>query len=228
MAEPRAKREVKRRRGKRGTRAPWWSRWQLRACPVDPPPVELWRREWRDQAMTLLRAYAEGLLANPTRLAASRRGAARLVPGGQPVLEVCYAVHVWAKQHKIHPPAWARWTGRRVRTDEDGLARLAALFDAARIPAYLETEMVSVNEADAADAALHARLGSGGFVPGRDMHAGAELAKQHFRERGRELLCLDAHDITFGYLAGSTWCASCPMANRCNTETAMRLSKRTS
>ncbi len=223
--KPKAKRKAK-RRGRRGRSAPWWGAWSLRACPVEAPPSDTWRLEWRDHALTLLRAYSDGLLANPARLAASRAGRARLVPGGQGVLEVCYAVHVWAKRHKINPVGWARWTGRRVRSDEDGLARLACLFDAARIPTYLDTEMVSVNEAAAADAELHTRLGAAGFVAGRDMHAGAELAKQHFRERGREILCIDAHDLTFGYHADSTWCASCPLRDDCKAKTFDRLQKR--
>lgn len=201
-------------------------RWTLAACPVNAPARELWRPEWRDHATSLLVAYNAGLLNNPTRQRAADAGHGRVVlRGTEDVLEALYAVRVWAKAQGIEPVAWVRWNGRRVRTADSPIERLLCLFDADRVATYREDAMTSVNEADAQDAALHARLGASGFVPGRDLHAGAELAKAHFLERGREILCLDAHDITHGFHAASTSCLRCPLRDRCKAETAFRLGK---
>ncbi|HEY4658041.1 MAG TPA: hypothetical protein VIH11_00890 [Gemmatimonadaceae bacterium] len=218
-----AKARAKKKRKPRA--APKWG-WTLDNCPVDAPAVELWRPEWRDHATTLLRAYNDGLLNNPTRLAAAERGHGRAtLASSAGVLESLYAVHVWARRHGINPTAWARWNARRVRTVDDGRSRLHHLFDVERAELYRADAMTSVNEADARDAELHARLGASGFVAGRDLHEGAELAKRGFRERGREILCVEAYDLTFGFHPSSTICADCPLRDRCKAETAFRLGK---
>lgn len=201
--------------------------WQLKDCPVDAPPRAAWRPEWRDRATALLRAYNEGLLRNPARQAASRKGIWTVRGDAETTVECCYAVYVWARQHGIDPLLWARWTGGRVRSDADSVARLMSLFDAHLIPTYLEDPLVGVAAASAADAELHARLAAAGprFVAGRDLHAGAETAKRNYRDRGHELLCIDAHDITFGFHPASTACLDCPLRDRCKAETAFRLSR---
>jgi hypothetical protein len=210
---------------KKAKRAPA-PRWTLAACPVDAPARELWRPEWRDHATSLLVAYNAGLLNNPTRRRVADAGHVSVtLSSSEDVLEALYAVRVWAKAQGVEPVAWVRWNGRRVRTADSAVARLLHLFDTERVVAYRSDAMTSVNEADAQDAALHARLGASGFVPGRDLHAGAELAKLHFLDRGREILCLDAHDITFGFHAASPSCLRCSLRDRCKAETTFRLGK---
>lgn len=200
--------------------------WALADCPVDAPPRELWRPEWRDHATALLLAYNDGLLANPTRRAAASRGhAGATLASSAGALEALYAVRAFARSQKINPAAWVRWNGRRVKTADDGKTRLLHLFDVERVALYLADEMTSLNEAEAQDAALHARLGASGFVAGRDLHAGAELAKRHFRDRGREILCIEAHDLTMGFHRASAVCADCPLRDRCAAETMARLVK---
>lgn len=200
--------------------------WALSDCPLEAPAKELWSLGWRDHATTLLRVYNDALLTNPTRLAAAQRGNSRVVVhGSEGTLEALYAVYVWARRIGIVPEAWVRWNGRRVKTADDAKARLARLFDPDGVELYRADEMTSVNEADAQDAALHARLGSAGFVVGRDMHPGAEEAKRNFRERGREILCVEAYDLTQGFHPASPHCETCPLNGRCKAETTLRLSK---
>lgn len=201
--------------------------WHLGACPLDAPPRETWRPEWRDRATAMLRAYNDALLGNPARAAAAGRGAWVVRASSEGVLEALYAVNVWARRHSIDGVAWVRWVGRRVRSDTTALERLASLFDLNLLHQYLNDPLSSIDIGNAIDANLHARLGASGFVVGRDMHAGAEQAKANFLARGREVLCIDAHDITFGFHTASPSCARCSLRDRCQRETAFRLSRKT-
>lgn len=201
-------------------------RWLLAACPIEAPPVKQWRLDWRDHATTLLRIYNEGLLNNPTRLREAKKGRTRVtLASSAGALEALYAVFVWARQQKINPEGWVRWNARRVKSADRPLMRLGHLFETDRVAAYLADEMVNVNEAAARDAELHRRLGSSGFIAGRDLHAGAEQAKTNFRLRAREVLCIEAVEITFGWHERSIPCSDCPQAAPCKAATVLRLAK---
>jgi hypothetical protein len=102
---------------------------------------------------------------------------------------------------------------------------LAQLFDLDLLKAYLADDLASLNAGRAANAALNAILGSSGFVVGRDLHHGAELAKANFRQRRHEILCIEAHDITRGFHPRSDICGGCPLRDRCKAETAFRVAK---
>jgi hypothetical protein len=218
VAKARAKKKSKAR--------PKSAPWRVADVPMDVPPREAWRPEWRDRATRLLVAYNDGLLAAPGRRKRAEAGQWLARGGSESTLAVLYAADVWARRRSIDPVVWAAWNGRRVRSEWTSRERMLALFDEARAQVFLADDLTNLNVAYEKDRELSGRLGESGFVVGRDLHHGAELAKWNFRQRGHEILCIDAHDLHFGFHARSTVCSSCSLKDRCERETLMRIEKR--
>lgn len=206
---------------KRSKTAPW----SLSDVPMDVPPRETWRVDWRDHATSALRAYNDGLLANSVRSEMAKAGRWVVKSSALGTLEVLYASTIWARRRGADPFVWVRWIGQRVRSCDDSVARSRQLFDEELFAVFASDHYgAHVVSGAEVDDALHRQLGSAGFVAGRDRHEGAEIAKRHFVARGREVLCIDAHDIHFGFLASSPTCGACSLRERCKGETSRRLS----
>ena len=150
---------VKARAKKTSRTAPW----RVADVPMDVPARETWRPEWRDRATSLLRAYNDGLLANPGRRRRAEAGQWVARMGVESTLEVLYAVDVWARRQGLDSVVWAAWVARRVRNDTTSRERMLSLFDEQLARAFLADELANLDIAREKDRALVARLGESGF-----------------------------------------------------------------
>lgn len=177
--------------------------WSLRDVPGGGP-CEPWPLAWKERAYQLV-AHFNQLRVDAKR---SRRAPAK------GMLQLFWALDVECASRGVVAEQWIEVVLQRALTTGERMpgAKEFFRFDGE----WTENKLAEVRAMSAFREVPH-------FIPGRDLHAGAEVAKNNYLVRGHAILCLDAFDITYGYHSQSTACAMCPLKDRCAAETAARL-----